>query len=392
MRKICLRAFVKGNLGDDLLIHLLCSRYPNDIFYLCGEKKYKNKYMKLSNLKYISVDTFFALWGCRILNIFCYILCKIKGIGFHNVKTRVFDYFSRKADLNIYIIGSGFIERYNDICRNKYAYIKEKKYYKRNTYVIDCSFGPYSSMEYVNIYKDLFSHTKQVSFRDINSYTHFTGDNILIYPDVVFSIKRFLTLNRNIGPVNKPYILIAPLDPDKDLKPLNNKELTLNSNYIHVMRQIIRKVVSLDFDIVIMCLCKDQGDDSVADIICQGLDLIKDRIKIVSYSDTYCWDMIDYFINAGCVITSRFHAMVLGWVYNKSVLSISFSEKINSVASDCGAKDSIMTLDECLDQTYLENMIKKLLSNMFICPDTERISKEAEGHFAKLDLLYGQVE
>lgn len=54
----CIRAFVKGNLGDDLFIYTLCKRYPNQKFVICGEEKYKCLFNSISNLKYIAEDSF----------------------------------------------------------------------------------------------------------------------------------------------------------------------------------------------------------------------------------------------------------------------------------------------------------------------------------------------
>ena len=43
-------AYVNGNLGDDLFVKILCERYPNQKFLLCGPKKYKDYFEYLDNL------------------------------------------------------------------------------------------------------------------------------------------------------------------------------------------------------------------------------------------------------------------------------------------------------------------------------------------------------
>ena len=51
-KKVKLRAYAAANLGDDLFIELICKRYPDDTFFLCGSKKFRKIYKKIPNLKY----------------------------------------------------------------------------------------------------------------------------------------------------------------------------------------------------------------------------------------------------------------------------------------------------------------------------------------------------
>ena len=65
----CIRAFVMGNLGDDLFIITLCNRYPHEKFVMCGEKTYRHIFSSVENLTYVTTDTFFHKWFMRVRNI-----------------------------------------------------------------------------------------------------------------------------------------------------------------------------------------------------------------------------------------------------------------------------------------------------------------------------------
>lgn len=63
---ICINAFVKGNLGDDLFIKTICLRYPNTRFVICGEKEYQNCFYDINNLDYKCYNTLFNKYFYRL--------------------------------------------------------------------------------------------------------------------------------------------------------------------------------------------------------------------------------------------------------------------------------------------------------------------------------------
>ena len=56
MKKVLIYAYMAGNLGDDLMVLVLCQRYPNVNFRLWADKSYKKRFQHIRNLKVYSPD------------------------------------------------------------------------------------------------------------------------------------------------------------------------------------------------------------------------------------------------------------------------------------------------------------------------------------------------
>ena len=49
MKRVLVYAYLAGNLGDDLLVTILCRRYPKVEFHMLAEERYKQRFAALSN-------------------------------------------------------------------------------------------------------------------------------------------------------------------------------------------------------------------------------------------------------------------------------------------------------------------------------------------------------
>lgn len=49
MKRVLVCAYLAGNLGDDLLVTILCRRYPKVEFHMLAEERYKQRFAALSN-------------------------------------------------------------------------------------------------------------------------------------------------------------------------------------------------------------------------------------------------------------------------------------------------------------------------------------------------------
>lgn len=56
MKRVFIHAYAAGNLGDDLMIRILCERYPKVKFLICADESYKLRYSDLKNLHVYSSD------------------------------------------------------------------------------------------------------------------------------------------------------------------------------------------------------------------------------------------------------------------------------------------------------------------------------------------------
>ena len=57
-KRALIKAYVSGNLGDDLIIKALCNRYPHVRFVVSGKRYYKSSFSECRNLKYLADDSY----------------------------------------------------------------------------------------------------------------------------------------------------------------------------------------------------------------------------------------------------------------------------------------------------------------------------------------------
>ena len=54
MKKVYIHAYMAGNLGDDLMVKLLCKRYPKVKFFVFADESYQHRYQDITNLSVIA--------------------------------------------------------------------------------------------------------------------------------------------------------------------------------------------------------------------------------------------------------------------------------------------------------------------------------------------------
>lgn len=379
----CIRAFIKGNLGDDLFIYTLCNRYPNHRFVLCGEKEYKYLFDDIKNLKYISVDAFFRKWIFRVVKLPPFMankVCKIfkinKSFRYYDCKTFVY----RHSKNNILISGSCFMESEWGFAMNPY-YREEKIYYSKKPYVIGCNFGPYNTKEYRNFYEKCFRSASQVSFRDKYSYSLFNElDNVSYAPDILFNVD---TESIKI-PDEKDYVLISVLNPCKDDI---NTENNLVDCYINKMAKISDNLISLGKKVLFMGFCEFQRDGEIIGRIIKKMKSDKKNVRVIRYPEITKDEALGYIKNSEFVIATRYHGMILAEVFGKPVLPITYNEKMVHVIEDLTPSMEYISIDEC-EKWDCDLIAEKIVNEKYTAYNVEDIIKKAEKHFEKLDSIY----
>lgn len=382
-----IRAFVMGNLGDDLFIITLCNRYPHTKFVMCGEKAYRHIFSAVENLTYVTTDTFFHKWVMRVRNIVpkllncCWNYLNKINIGEKYSMCRWNDFLANISKNNILISGSIFIEQNSNTKFVIGGYQKnEIKYYRRHPYIVGCNFGPYHNEEYRNFYAERFKDASQVCFRDSYSFRLFQGKNIQWAPDILFQID----MKQAVLPVESDYILISVLNLEKD-GDINSE---LQSKYHSAIEVFIENQLSRGERIVLIGFCNAQGDNKVIETIMTQYKG-SESVQAYNYPDITYQQALGYIANAKLIVASRYHAMILGWVCQKKVLPIVYNEKMTHVIEDLNPGSVFVTLDELtIDETILISKYDKMIQeNRNI--EIERIIEEAKKHFEKIDDLLG---
>ncbi len=378
----CIRAFVSGNLGDDLFIDTLCTRYPETNFILCGKYKFKKNFKNLSNLTYVSIDSLFMKWLFRAINIVPFLFGKIVVL-FHkpNPYTRYtcFDFISRHSHHNILISGSIFMQDPSSHFVLDGYLKKELKYYQTSPYVIGCNFGPFHDIEYLEFFKKCFDTASCICFRDSYSHSLFKEKpNVKWAPDILFTYKP----QNAILPSIKDYILISVINPNKD-----NASVSHNA-YLLTLHKLIKYLLSQNEKIVLMGFCNEQGDMQIIDKLMEQFPN-SDKLLSFNYPDIDYHQATGYIANAKYILATRYHAMILGMLFHKKVYPISYNEKMIHVIEDLCPSLPYINL-ESIEQLNVELLYQDILKSDLPLFDIAPIVKQAHQHFEEIDLILKQ--
>lgn len=356
-KNILIKAYINKNLGDDLFIKILAEKFLKQNFIIVINKKiFSNDYLNFKNLKRIK--------GFRILD---FIIRKLKGIY---IFSEIIAYKLNKCDKIIEIGGSIFMEKVG----KNYHLIQRKslKELYGKYFILGANFGPYNSNEFLEEYYNFFSECSDVCFRDIYSYSLFKNlPNIRYAKDIVFSL--------NVEEyAEKEYILISVI------KPSIRKELFDKDNeYYNTIKNVAVDFLENGKKVKLMSFCKNEGDEeAIEEILKITPKSFRDKIGKYYY-DGNIEDALEIIGKAEAVVATRFHAMILGFIYRKKVYPIAYSKKTTNVLEDLEFKGNYCSFDNLSKISYEKIMENEVLDENIL----ELARKDAERHFEKLDLF-----
>ncbi|HWJ77148.1 MAG TPA: polysaccharide pyruvyl transferase family protein [Niallia sp.] len=359
MKKIMVYAYTKFNLGDDLFIKILCERYPNTNFILYAPSKYKSCFKEIKNLRCFPSDSLIT----RSINYF-FRKC--------NLNNFIEKFLSKSCDGGVYIGGSLFIqgERWKEYFEQ---YTSTKNIKNKPFFLLGANFGPYQEKEYYSKHKELFSEYTDICFREKYSYEKFKDlPNVRIADDIIFQLGNSTEL------IETNNIVISVI------KPSYREHLSdYDKLYFDKMKDLTIYFVEKGFNVTLTSFCEQEGDEEAIEKIMQ---LIPNKYKS-NVKKHYYFMNIEQTVNlistSKYVIASRFHAMILGWVYNKPVFPIVYSEKMTNVMEDVGFQGYFIDFKN-LQLITPERVLNGLKGNLL---DVSNQVKNAEKHFEILDKL-----
>lgn len=313
MNKIFVHAYLAGNLGDDLLVRILCTRYPNTQFRMIASPDYKERFSDMSNVKVYSpgdseID--------RKNNFFKKYFHKEDGFRKFLIKT---------STAVVHIGGSVFTQHFEDWSAFYHVDAELLRLSKR-LYVIGANFGPYTNPDYYNQYHDLFQKYSGICFRDSYSAGLFPDlPNITWAPDVAFNYK----IN---APASQKQVAVSLISlKNRDGKYSISKYYDC---YLKFMASLITLYMSDGYHIIFVSFCSQQGDlDAISDLLALVDFDIAGCTSICSY-DKNMEECIQAFAESEIVIGTRFHSVILGWLFNKKVLPIIYNPKTLHLLED----------------------------------------------------------
>lgn len=346
MKKIFVYAYMAQNLGDDLMVRILCDRYPNAQFYLYSDKFYKTAFKDIKNLIiYSSEDKEVKFWNKTLKHI-------------KKTKNGFMERLMEKCDATVHIGGSVFIQHNDDYS----AFLKadeDLRKFSKKVYLIGSNFGPYKDEQYYLDYHQLLSTYDGVSFRDYYSYNKFKDIPHVVYaPDVVF----------NYQADNSSNVEHRVLFSTISLAGRNDNFAIIQ--YWEVYRKFIQKLakryLELGYKITFLSFCEPQGDFyEINEIVkTHDFDCFKDKIEINNYNGNI-EESISLIKESEIIVGTRFHSIILGWLFNKPVLPIVYDNKTLQVLKDMNLKN-YASLEE-LEKVSIDDLI----GNIEIVPSNQ---------------------
>lgn len=356
MKTVLVYAYTNFNLGDDLFIKVLCERYPDTRFILFAPGEYKKSLRQISNITLYRNDSI-LIRGIEYI----FRLCK-KGSPFQK---RV----AQKCDAVVYIGGSLFIQGHNW----KKAFINKKNMRNKNIpfFLLGANFGPFKDKEFYLSYKEIFKEYTDICFRENYSYEMFKDlNNVRVADDIIFQMKT------NDVQKQEESVVVSII------KPSRKQLVGYDEVYYEKIKDISVYFIQKGYKVILTSFCEKEGDvDAVKAII----DLIPNDYLPNVTEHQYKFNIeetLEIISKSRFIIGTRFHSMILGWLYNKPVFPIVYSEKMTNVMNDVGFSGNYIELVN-IEDINPGKVFESIDTNLI---DISLQVNNAEKHFEKLDV------
>ena len=350
--KINLHGYVNNNLGDDLFFEYLANRYPSYTFRLFAPSIYSDTFNSTENIELI-----YPTIMKRVLNKLYKMLFK-KNLNF----------YTDKVDISLLVGGSLFME--NKDWRIVHQEFNNKFTASKKKYLLGANFGPYTSQEFYDAYKKEFIDFEDICFREKYSKNLFKDlKNVRIAPDLLFGYENDML---NINQDKKVFISVIKPSYREDLNGIDTK-------YYQGIVTLIEKFILRGYEITLVSFCEAEGDEEAVNEIYSLLEK-KTSVDRLYYKGFNREEILKNLAESEIVVATRFHAMILGWVSNKKVLPLIYSNKTLNVIKDVGFSGEYIDIKK--DDDYSIS-----LNDIDILKNVNSIALKSQNHFEILDTV-----
>ncbi|MDB7274541.1 polysaccharide pyruvyl transferase family protein, partial [Enterococcus faecium] len=287
-------------------------------------------------------------------------------------------YYHLSKSVKNYIEIGGSIFMLEDKKGKDYVLKQRRKMRKlaKKYFVIGSNFGPFYFQEQLVSYNNFFKETNGVVFRDKKSFHLFSDlSNVSLAPDVVFNYSlREKKLNNGYN----NYIVISVINLH-GRKGFSIKDVEMYENWLE---KVCSHFVKLKKKVVLMGFCESERDNEVLNRIKVRLDP-KLAADVIYYTHKTLNESLQYMYNAELIIATRFHAMILGWLFSKPTFVISYSPKIIETIKTWFPKQAYTEIFQLNDYNYqnIQNDATKIPNDCL-----NELIKAAENQFKYVDL------
>ncbi|MFC6201917.1 polysaccharide pyruvyl transferase family protein [Lactiplantibacillus nangangensis] len=365
MKRIAVKGYFNRNLGDDLLLKALLEHFPEIMFYILVAKKDVTHYQKLGqNLRVVSKNLVSR--------------CLLRGLDMVKMvklTRRLLKPFVAYVELG----GAIFQQRTAKETVNRLrsgVQLSQKPYF-----IIGSNFGPVSTDRYTNEYETFFSKINSVVFRDTSSYNLFSNlKQVAVAPDAALSLS---VTQRMLKACEKPYVVMTPIDLRFTSRILSEQYSTTSDFYEGQMKRLAEALISSGYEIKIMAFSEAEGDEQAARRIARLIvPKFQKHVGIYTYQDIP--QLFEMMAGAERLISGRFHAMILGWLFQKPQLVVTYSDKTKNVIADCFPEQHAVPTKMLaqIEATDLEVSMNTVDSDSLAA-----IQADAMGHFEPLEVF-----
>jgi colanic acid/amylovoran biosynthesis protein len=356
MKKVLVHAFTQFNLGDDLFIKVLCERYTHIQFVISAPQSYKYIFRGLTNLSVFPNDT---VWVRGMNYLF-------RRLGVNHFTSKL---LGVRCEAVVRIGGSLFMQGEN--WRKDLEHAKSMQINNKPFFLLGANFGPFFDEEFLYSYQELFKGYTDLCVRDRYSFELLKDlGHVRLASDIIFQMPKLS--NRAV----EPAVVISVI------KPSYRKSLAgYDEVYYQKMMDLTVEFIKMGYRVMLVSFCTFEGDqEAVEEIIKLIPEIYFPQVEAHYYRDNL-EQTLQLISDSSFIIATRFHAMILGWVYQKPVFPVVYSEKMLHVMDDVGFSGLYSDFSG-LAALKAETIINYLPENLI---DVSLQVRDAEKHFEKLD-------
>lgn len=337
-KNFLVHAYLCKNLGDDLFVRILCNRYPKARFHVVLDEAQREHFKDVENLIVHTANDF----AVKFHN---------KWMALRKKEGNYWNHLLKTCDGSIHIGGSVFTQHLDDYSAFFNMDAKLANTSKAH-FMIGGNFGPFTNPAYLEDYKALFPKYKGLVFRDSYSAGMFPDfPNITYASDVVFQYENKEIVSRTTKTVAISIIALEHRGGKYSLAEYAQ-------DYYKAMAYTANYYIDKGYKVNFLSFCEFEHDTMAYAEICKLLPEEKmSEVSHVCYRDNLN-EILQAIADCDYLIGTRFHSVILGFLYGKRVLPIVYGEKTSHVLEDMNFDFSIDIKDMNLEK--LETMLNEL--------------------------------
>ncbi|TXK77948.1 polysaccharide pyruvyl transferase family protein [Paenibacillus sp. N3.4] len=352
--KILISAYLDNNIGDDLMIKLLATRFPECSFYIDTNNS--------------AVINTFSQNG----NIFCHKFNKSKR-------------YLRQFQVHLSIGGSlfnninslmGIVHR---ILRIILLYRLKKNNIKLAT--IGCNLGPYKNRIGPLLTKIELQLNNLITVRDLDSYNLIENfksiKNFYLASDIVFNYSDKKDAVEN----NKPTCLGI-----STYRSIQNKE-TNYSSYVFLSAIADGFIEKTGSEVYLFAFDSENENDLSSAHHIKYISKYPEKISIIPYLGNH-ESIIKSMKQCDRFVSVRFHSAILCQILNIPFLPIVYSNKMQNYLNDEYYNGLLLQFkDMSIDKNNVAEIVNSIIENKNIFNDFSKSKSDAKVHFDEFNKL-----